>query len=60
MKIEISEEINAPIKVVWNSWITPNDVMKWNFASEDWICPKASNDLKVGGSFNYRMEAKDG
>jgi uncharacterized protein YndB with AHSA1/START domain len=52
--------INAPVEKVWNCWTNPNDIVKWNFALETWHTPKAENDLREGGSFNYRMEAKDG
>jgi uncharacterized protein YndB with AHSA1/START domain len=60
MEISIETTIDAPIKRVWDAWITPEDIMRWNFASNDWCCPRASIDLRVGGKFNYRMEAKDG
>jgi uncharacterized protein YndB with AHSA1/START domain len=46
--------------MVWKFWTTPADIVKWNNASEDWHTPHAENDLRVGGKFNYRMEAKDG
>lgn len=60
MKISIETLVNAPLKNVWSAWVTPNDIVQWNFASDDWICPKADIELVVGGKFNYRMEAKDG
>jgi uncharacterized protein YndB with AHSA1/START domain len=60
MEVSIETTVNAPIEQVWSAWITPDDIMKWNFASEDWICPDAKLDFTVGGKFNYRMEAKDG
>lgn len=60
IKITVQAVIQAPIDSVWKSWITPEDIVGWNFASEDWHCPKAENDLKVGGKFLFRMEAKDG
>ena len=60
MEISVETTINAGLESVWSSWTTPNDIMKWNFASDDWCCPNAENDFKVGGRFNYRMEAKDG
>lgn len=46
--------------VVWKCWITPADIIKWNNASEDWHTPDASNDLRKGGKFTYKMEAKNG
>jgi uncharacterized protein YndB with AHSA1/START domain len=58
--ITVKTKLNAPIETVWKSWTTPGDIVKWNNASDDWYTPKAENDLKPGGKFNYRMEAKDG
>ena len=60
MKITIETTVHAPIEKVWEAWVTPDDIMRWNFASEDWSCPKATIDLQEGNKFNYRMEAKDG
>ncbi len=60
MEISIETIIDAPPGTVWDTWVTPNDITNWNFASDDWCCPRAEIDLKVGGKFNYRMEAKDG
>jgi len=60
MEISVETTVSAPIDKVWSAWITPDDIKKWNFASEDWYCPDARIDLTVGGKFNYRMEAKDG
>jgi uncharacterized protein YndB with AHSA1/START domain len=45
---------------VWDKWTNPQHITHWNFASDDWCCPRASNDLVVGGKFNTRMESKDG
>ena len=45
---------------VWSVWTSPDHIVKWNNASDDWHTPKAENDLRVGGKFTYRMEAKDG
>ncbi|MBK9047394.1 MAG: SRPBCC family protein [Bacteroidetes bacterium] len=56
----VSAIINAPIQKVWDYWTNPNHITGWNFASDDWHAPSAQNDLKVGGKFNSRMEAKDG
>ena len=58
--ITIAADINAPVEKVWKLWNTPEDVVKWNTPSEDWHTPVAENDLKPGGKFLYRMEAKDG
>lgn len=60
MEISIETTVNAPLEQVWAAWITPDDIKKWNFASDDWCCPDAKIDFTVGGKFNYRMEAKDG
>jgi uncharacterized protein YndB with AHSA1/START domain len=59
-KITIEATINAPVEKVWKTWITPDDIIKWNSPSPDWHTPRAENDLRVGGSFLSRMEAKDG
>ena len=58
--ITVETVINSTIENVWDKWINPDDIIKWNNASEDWHTPKAENNLKVGGKFLYRMEAKDG
>ncbi|HAN17137.1 MAG: polyketide cyclase [Bacteroidetes bacterium GWC2_33_15] len=58
--ISIQEIINAPIELVWKYWTTPNDIIQWNNASDDWRTSRADNDLRVAGKFLYRMEAKDG
>jgi uncharacterized protein YndB with AHSA1/START domain len=58
--ITVRSEINLTIPEVWNLWTTPEDIVKWNYASEDWHTPKAFNELSEGGSFNFRMEARDG
>lgn len=59
MKITVQTEIAGSIVAVWNAWITPEDITEWNFASNNWCCPKAEINLEDGGKFNYRMEAKD-
>lgn len=58
--IVISAIVNAPIDKVWNTWSQPEHIIKWNSASDDWHTPKAENDLRTGGKFSSRMEAKDG
>ena len=60
MKITIETTVNASIEEVWSAWTTPERITQWNFASDDWQCPSATLDLKEGGAFSYRMEAKDG
>jgi uncharacterized protein YndB with AHSA1/START domain len=52
--------IEAPLDKVWECFTNPEDVKQWNSASPDWHTPTAQNDLRKGGSFSYRMEAKDG
>ncbi len=59
-KITVQATINAPVEKVWKSWTSPEDIVKWNAASDDWHTTKAENDLKTGGKFSSRMEAKDG
>lgn len=59
-KIEIEVTVEGDLEKVWNAYTQPEHITQWNFASPDWCCPKASNDLKVGGKYSARMEAKDG
>jgi uncharacterized protein YndB with AHSA1/START domain len=59
-KITVSATVNAPIEKVWDYWTKPEHITNWNFASDDWQCPSAENDLRVGGKYSARMEAKDG
>lgn len=58
--ITIEATVNAPIDKVWQYWTAPEHIVNWNSASADWHTTHAENDLRVGGKFNYRMEAKDG
>lgn len=58
--ITIQVYIQAPIQKVWDCWTGPNHIVHWNHASIDWHSPGAENDLRVGGRFSSRMEAKDG
>ena len=58
--LTVKVEINASLDVVWKCWTSPEDIVQWNTASEEWHTTKAENELKIGGKFNYRMEAKDG
>ncbi len=59
-RITIQTTVNAPISDVWKYWTDPRHIVKWNNASDDWHTPTAENDLRVGGKFLSRMEAKDG
>jgi uncharacterized protein YndB with AHSA1/START domain len=58
--ITVQSNVNAPIETVWECWTTPEHIMKWNNASEDWHTPYAENDLQVGGKFKSTMASKDG
>ena len=59
MQITVQTNINASLAQVWECWTLPNHIMHWNFASDDWCCPSATNDLTVGSEFHYTMAAKD-
>ena len=58
--ITIDTTVNAPINKIWSYWNLPEHITKWATASDDWHTPRAENDLREGGSFSSRMEAKDG
>ncbi|QYR21956.1 SRPBCC family protein [Paenibacillus sp. sptzw28] len=58
--ITVETTVHAPVEQVWEYWTEPQHITKWSFASDDWHAPKAENDLRVGGKFLTRMEAKDG
>ena len=60
MRISVEATVAAPIDDVWRAYTTPEDIKQWNAASDDWHTTDASVDLRVGGSFSSRMEAKDG
>jgi uncharacterized protein YndB with AHSA1/START domain len=60
MQIVVETHVHAPIEKVWQAYTTPEDIVQWNAASDDWHTTKASVDLRVGGAFSSRMEAKDG
>ena len=59
-KIIIKAIISADKQKVWDYYTQPDHITKWNFADPSWHCPSASNDLKIGGRYVARMEAKDG
>jgi uncharacterized protein YndB with AHSA1/START domain len=59
-KITIQATISADKSKVWEYWTKPEHITKWNFASDDWECPRAENDLRPGGKYAARMQAKDG
>jgi uncharacterized protein YndB with AHSA1/START domain len=60
MRITVKTHVAAPIDQVWRAYTTPADIVKWNAASDDWHTTKATVDLRAGGDFSSRMEAKDG
>ncbi|TGK01821.1 activator of HSP90 ATPase [Leptospira langatensis] len=59
-KITVQSTIAADVKKVWEYYTNPAHIIGWNFASDDWQCPWAKNDMKPGGKYSARMEAKDG
>jgi len=59
-EITIESTVKAPVEKVWKLWTLPEHITKWNNASADWFTPKAENDLREGGKFVFRMEARDG
>ncbi len=58
--ITVETTVNAPVEKVWKFWSEPEHIKNWNSASDEWHTPSAENDLRVGGKFTSRMEAKDG
>ena len=60
MQITVDTTVAASIEEVWRAYTTPEDIMQWNAASDDWHTTSAKVDLRVGGAFSSRMEAKDG
>lgn len=59
-RLIVETVVDAPVAVAWQTYTAPEHVMQWNFASDDWHCPSASADLRDGGKFVSRMEARDG
>ena len=59
-QITVQTLIHAPVEKVWAYWTAPEHMVNWNFASDDWHCPAATNDLQVGGTFVATMASKDG
>jgi uncharacterized protein YndB with AHSA1/START domain len=60
VKVTVATNVRAPLQRVWQVYITPEDIIQWNAASDDWHTTRASVDLRAGGDFSSRMEAKDG
>lgn len=59
-RIIVQTSVKSDIDKVWEYWTKPEHITNWNFATEEWCCPNAQNDLKPNGKFSWRMEAKDG
>ena len=60
MKITVEARVKAGLGAVWSAWNNPQDIKRWNAASDDWHTTQSSVDLRKGGTFSSRMEAKDG
>lgn len=60
MQITVETKVAAPIEKVWQAYTTPDDIVQWNAASDDWHTTDAKVDLRIGGAFSSRMEAKNG
>lgn len=60
IKIEVSVSVQTSVEKVWEFFTDPKHVVNWNFANDEWHCPRAESDFRVGGEFVYRMEAKSG
>jgi uncharacterized protein YndB with AHSA1/START domain len=60
MKLTVQTVVKAPLDKVWRAYTSPDDIVQWNAASDDWHTTHATVDLRVGGAFCSRMEAKDG
>lgn len=59
-RVVIKTSVQASIEKVWEYWTNPEHIKKWNFASDEWCCPRVTNILKPDEKFSWRMEAKDG
>lgn len=59
-KITVEATISEGVQKIWDYYTQPAHITNWNFASDDWCCPRAENDLRVGGKLKSRMEARDG
>jgi uncharacterized protein YndB with AHSA1/START domain len=60
MKVTVQTLVDAPVDKVWRAYTTPADIKQWNTASDDWHTTQSAVDLRVGGAFSSRVEAKDG
>ena len=59
-RITVKTSVQAGLDKVWNYWTKPEHITNWNFATDEWCCPKAENNLQPNKKFSWRMEAKDG
>lgn len=59
-RITVKAAIASPVEQTWDYYTNPEHMVHWNFASDDWQCPSAESDLRTGGHFSARMEARDG
>lgn len=59
-QITVKNRVRASAEKVWELWTSPEHIVQWNSPSQDWHSPRAENDIRPGGRFNIRMEAKDG
>jgi uncharacterized protein YndB with AHSA1/START domain len=59
-QITVKNRVRASSEKVWDLWTSPEHIVQWNSPSPDWHSPKAENDIRPGGQFNIRMEARDG
>ena len=60
MKITVETVVNAPINQIWSAWSNPDDIIQWNTPHESWHTTRSAVDLREGGQFSARMEARDG
>lgn len=60
IKVMVQCIITIPVEKVWTFWTEPRHIMNWNFASDEWHCPSATNDLKENGTFSSTMSSKNG
>lgn len=58
-RITVKISVQSDLAKVWNYWTKPEHIINWNFATDEWCCPSAENDIKPKGRFSWRMEAKD-
>ncbi len=58
--ITVSVNVSVALEQAWQTWTQPEHITQWNFASDTWECPTATNNPVTGGDFSYRMAAKDG